>query len=683
MDRKKILQDSIDRISRVYYYTGKAVLSDDQFDAILNELKGIDPNDPRVTRVGAPIPENTARKEVKHRARQNSLEKVETEADLRVWYEKHGSKPLTVELKADGATIIAYYVDGVLDVAVTRGGDEGIGLDTTQNAMKFKGLPKVIKNKKGEHVNFTGAVRGEAILTYEDYKKLDPTMSGNSRNIGTGIINRDSGEDSELITFLAFNYEVLDGITLHFDQEDGKLMMAQCEINKLTILHNWGFETMLHRHCPTLDDAIAYWHETDALRKEDKLSHKIDGIVFKIDDCEYAKQVGFSSGRPVAERVLKFEAPGAITKVIGLTPTVGHTGVQKPTAQLEMVVIDNTEVRSAQLNNWEIITALDIAIGDTVLVRKAKDIIPEIVEVLERPADRVPIPEPTKCYVCGGPAGRVENVGGGISAQTYCLNDDCSAKSIRKIESWCNKNRILGIGPGVLNGMVEKFDMVSPADLYRLEAESLAGIENGNGILGISNATKIVANIQGTRKMTLNNFLGSLGIPHLGRRMVAITREKVPGELDTLDDWRSGKIQKIDCGMPNICDPIMEAIGKLAPVIEDLLTFIEITEDASEKAAPAAIGEALKGMTFVFTGKIMTDNPETGKRYVRKELETKVLLNGGMVDDKIKKSDSSQYVLVQADPESKSSKTVDAKAKGAKIISESQFWEMIKEPAMA
>lgn len=653
MDRKETLQQAIDRAARLYYYTGKPAFTDDQYDAMIAELKDIDPTDIRVTQVGAPPPDNMFKK-VQNRASTNSLAKVDTEEDLRKWYRDNGENgEIMVELKADGSSVLLYVVDGVLDQVVTRGGDDGIGQDITRNGMKFKGVPSVIQGTNGP-VLFTGVVRGEALLLTEDYKKIDPLMSGQVRNIGNGIINRGDGTDSELITLLAFNYEVLEGGGFDVVSEEGKL----------ATLEMFGFTTMIHHLSPTIDDAINYWKEVDVKRKNNELTHQIDGIVFKLNDVKVAKALGMSSGRPNSERVLKFEAPGAPTRIIGLTKTVGKTGAQIPTAILEPVIIDKTIVKSGQLNNWEIITALDIAIGDLVYVRKAKDIIPEIVEVLERPATRQPIPEPTACYVCGGEAGRVELVGGGISARTFCKNPDCSAKSIRKIASWIDKNRILGVGDTILEALVEKFDMNSPADLYRRTAEETAGLEIGNGVLGIKNATKIYDNIQATRKMSLNNFMGSLSIRHLGRRMTQITRDKVPGQLDMIGDWISGKFMHLDCGMPNKGGEIWEDIQTLRPVIDDLLQYVEIAGDTD---APSPEGGILAGKTFCLTGTMTRKRPD---------IHSDIIRAGGIVLDDAKKG---LDYLVIADPNSSSSKAVKARKNGTKLISEQQLNELLSE----
>lgn len=665
MERKEVLQQAIDRYARMYYYTGTTPATDQQFDSLLKELKSIDPTDERVTRVGFPVPPDTMKKKFKHRVRTNSLNKADHEGDLLKWHTKMGGGDVMVELKGDGMTVVLYYVDGVLDMAATRGGDDGVGEDITQNAMKFKGVPKVLS------VPFTGGIRGEALVVRDDAPKVDPNYGtaepGNLRNIGNGIIGRLDGTQSEFISFRAFNYELLG---------DGQEPATETE--KIMKLVQWGFTPLEYCYCTTIGDAIDFWKSVEVMRGAGNLPYKIDGIVFKMNSVALQKQKGFASGRPEAEIVLKFEAPGATTKVTGCVITMGHQSI-KPTASLEPVFIDNTWVKSAQLNNWDIIEALDIAIGDTVRVIKAKDIIPQIVEVLQRPSDRKPIPRPTECPVCKGPVGPRENTDGSPGAETECKNAHCPGKATERVENWIVKNNILGIGDVVLDSMVKQLGVTSPADLYRLTVDQLSRLDIGNGEFGDSRAEMVYNNIQKTKQMPLRQFLGSLSIRFLGRRRVELIQEKCPGEMDALADWRSDKLRTLDAGVTNMVDTILADIAFYGPVIDDLLQYVQIVQESKVEAEVVAKGQELAGKTFVFTGKILRVD-ESGKRFTRDLMHQKVLEHGGAVDDKIKNSTpTNQYVLVQADVNSTSSKTQDAKKKGAQIVSEAAFWGMIGE----
>lgn len=658
MNRIETLRKTITSAKRTYYYSGTSLYNDQLFDSLLQELKTLDPTDPLVTEVGTYVPEDTQLKKVTHTVPTNSLAKADDTTALKKWYDGLPSKQLSVQLKADGATLLLYYKNGVLDMAVTRGGDDGIGEDVTFNAVKFNGVPKtLVKDGKIQEIDL--AVRGEAILFTADHAKIDPELEGNARNIGNGMVRRTDGTNAHLITFVAFNSSE-----------------SSVESETIEMLNGYGFHTIPTTICNSFDEAVAEFNRIGKLREEDKLPFKIDGVVFKLNDSEASRELGMTSGRPKGEIVMKFEAPQATTKVCDVVISLGHDGSIKPTASLVPVEIDNTMVKSAQLNNWDIIAALDIAIGDTVVVQKAKDIIPEIVSVVERAVDRKPIPEPTVCPFCGQPAGRKTNVSGDESANTYCLNNACPERSVRKIDNWINKHNILGIGDAVLRAMVKEFKMENPADLYRM----VDCLNTPSGIwafgelritknkLGESNAAKIIANINKVRSMSLNKFLGSIGVNQLGSRRAEQIREKVPGELDTIEDWLSDKILKLDIGFENASQTIYDSIQELRPVILDILKYVTILPDASDASeVPAVSTEGpLNGQSFCLTGKFARP---------KALIESEIRAAGGLTTDEVKKD---LTYLVLSDPNSTSNKTTKAKKYGCKLITEVELLELMK-----
>jgi DNA ligase (NAD+) len=276
-----------------------------------------------------------------------------------------------------------------------------------------------------------------------------------------------------------------------------------------------------------------------------------------------------------------------------------------------------------------------------------------------------------------------ENTDGSEGIETECKNPDCAGKTIKRLANWIEKNNILGIGDVVLEAMNASLGIETPADLYRLTVESLANLDMDNGKYGESRARMVYDNIQKTRKMTLRQFLGSLSIRFLGRRRVEMIQEKCPGQMDTLADWQSNKLLTLDAGVDNMAPVILEDIAKHKALIEDLLKYIEIVgsesnkKDGGNEDMRLAKGNQLIGKTFVFTGKILSTDAE-GNRYTRDMLHHEVIEHSGKVDTKIKAStEGNQYYLVQADPNSTSTKTMDAKKKGATIISEEDFWTMI------
>lgn len=673
MDNQRLttLRNQIDRAAQCYYY-GSPVLTDAQFDALLKELKQIAPGDPRHSRVGHPVPPDTMLIRYKHTVPSYSLAKCDNVAEFDKWYEKRKGA-LMVQLKADGCTVFLYYNDaGLLDRAVTRGGDDGHGEDVTANAIRAMGVPRSIGSPRG------CVVRGEMLLDLENWRKVDPDEESNPRNLGTGMLRRTEGSGAEYLRFFAFGFDnqTFEGAMSEYE--------PATEDEKLEFLTSLGFDIIPHQLCKSVADAKKFYDKT--AKDRDKLPFWIDGVVFKLNDLEHQKKLGVSSGRPNGQTVLKFEAPGAETVVVGLTVTVGHTGAIIPTADLKPVRIGGANIDSALLNNYEMIQELDLAIGDTVRVIKAKDIIPQIESVTKRPADRKPIKAPTKCPACGGEVGKrqlvakVKDSGGAVHEMTYgraleCKNPDCCGKVIAKVKSWINKLDMKGIGDGVLAGIVNELGVKAPAGLYRLTAEKLAALQIGNGKFGTKRAEAVMDEIDAKRKLPLHMFLGSLGVPHLGRRRVQLVMKAVPGEMDKLANWRSGKLLTVAdrANIPNIGIEINDGIAAFSNVIDDLLTCVTVEDNGVSTAKPAATGGALSGRNYCFTGKIEKVGTD-GKRYTRDKMQQLVIDNGGSVSDDVR---SGVTHLVQADPDSKSSKSEKAKKLGVEMVSEADFFASV------
>lgn len=274
---------------------------------------------------------------------------------------------------------------------------------------------------------------------------------------------------------------------------------------------------------------------------------------------------------------------------------------------------------------------------------------------------RPTIPRPTECPVCKGPVGPKQNVDGSPGTEIECKNPDCEGKSLKRIENWITKNNILGIGDTILAAMIEELDMRSPADLYRVIPEQISALIIGGNPYGDVRAKAIYNEIQKTRKMTLENFLGSLSIRHLGRRRVELIREKVPGQMDSLADWRGDKLLTLDAGVTNIAPEILEDVKKHSSVIDDLLQYVEIVEG---KPATEAAPVGLK-FSFVLTGTMSRP---------RSQIVADIIRAGHEVKDTITKGVD---YLVQADPSSVGSKSQKALKLGTKIISESRLMEML------
>jgi len=655
MSRTATLRNLILKAKHAYYYSNEPVMSDAEYDALEDELKLLDPNDPVLGLVGSPVPPDTMLTKARHAMPMGSQSKVNSEDEFRAWCVKNEVKAIHASLKGDGASAAAYYRDGRLVQAISRG-DGTIGEDITANALRFKGLPAWVGS---QDAGFSGSVRFEVILTVEDWTKLDPARSKNPRNAGTGIMGRKNGQQSDCLTIFAFDLdETIDGRSVEFQTESQKSLR----------LAELGFNVIAHQIFESADGAIEYFQQIAKTR--DALPIWIDGVVMKVDDITKQRDLGVTAGRPKGQVAWKFDSSGAETVLEGVVVSGGHTGGLYPTAQLQPVDIGGTTVSNASLANYDEIARLDVAIGDSVWVVKANDIIPKIIRVTDRPPTRQAIVVPSTCPFCGGEVGRRRISGGDEGVIIECRNPECSKKSTGKIRRWINSLNILGIGDVVLEAMIESFDMADAADLYTLRARSEEMYDmvintEKDLRLGELRSDSILEAIDATRDLTLAQFLGSLGLDHLGKRRVELMMKSANGELNSLADWRSGKLRDaeiaVKAGVPNIGGQIQDGIDSMGVVIDKLLangvnvwatlpSELPVDRDRSEK-------------TVCISGKLTS-----GKKKADYEAPLKAA-GYSLMDDVVK----GLTYLVLADPASNSSKAVKARKLGVAVISEAEL----------
>jgi DNA ligase (NAD+) len=582
----------------------------------------------------------------RHAMPMGSQNKVNSEAEFRTWLERCGGGAVHASLKGDGASAAAYYRDGRLMQAISRG-DGVIGEDITANAMRFKGLPA--------WAGFTGAVRFEVILTLEDWARVDPSRSKNPRNAGSGIMGRKNGHQSDHLTAFAFDID---------ESRDGQPVAFATESDKIERLVSLGFRVMPGQRCVDADQAVEWFRGIASQR--DRLDFWIDGVVMKLEDIARQDSLGVTAGRPKGQVAWKFDSAGAETVLEEVVISGGHTGALIPTAQLRPVEIGGTTVSSASLANFDEIERLDVAIGDSVWLIKANDIIPKIIRVTDRPIGRRPIEVPSRCPFCAGEVGRRRTTSGESGVILECRNPACDRKSSGKISRWIASLDIQGIGDSVLEAMLDRFGIEDAAGLYALRdrgAELAELIINTDKSirLGEKRAQAILDAIEATRSLSLARFLGSLGIDHLGIRRVELIIEAAGGALDTLDDWRSGRLRDPalaeQAGVPNLGGPIQDGIDAMGAVIDRMLANgVEILppqRDLPVNGEPAGISVCISGK--LPSGRHKADYAAP-------------LMAAGMrlVDTVTRELD----LLVLADPASTSGKAEKARKLGIAVISE-------------
>ncbi len=631
--------------SSAYYNSDAPVMADAAFDALRDQLVALDPQHPFLSEVGAPVAHG--RRKVKHTIAMMSLHKITKEKEVGAWLNKlPAGSAIAVQPKLDGGSVSLQYVDGVLKEAASRG-NGAIGEDLMVVASRMPSIPKTIG------LDGNVSVRGEVVLLKADWPKVsnyDPTK--NPRNAGNGVMRRDDGTDAEHLTFVAFdlaaNHDGEHEDFFKFTVAHQTVLLAKCGFTHVAETHVVESSSDLH-------DVIGAWEA----RRPD-LEYAIDGLVFKANDLAVSESMGVSSGRPNGQIAWKWASDTAETEVVGVELTVGHTGLISPTFKLKPVELMGVTVSNALGNNWNEISRLGgIQIGDTVEVFRAGEIIPKISRLIAKGAVRTPITEPTQCPCCSGPAGRING-----GANTYCLSDECSAKTTGKVKRWIKSLDILGIGDEVLAGLcAEGGPVTDAASLYHLTPEILEFLPVGNGKLGLSRAKSIVAAIQAKKRLTLDEVLGSLGVQHLGKRRVQIVRELAGGKLDTLEAWLDGTTLlqvAAQCQIAGMAPAIVKGLEDVGSTIQRLLWVLPAP------TAPAPAVKAKEG-AFVF---VLTGTMSRG----RKEIAADIVAAGHATADDVK---AGVTHLVQADPTSASSKSKKAAKLGIPTISEADLLALL------
>jgi DNA ligase (NAD+) len=656
MSRIAQLRSAILKAKQAYYYRGDSLFTDREYDALEDELRALNPDDPVLKVVGAPVPPDSMLTKASHRIPMGSQSKVNSIEEFKTWHEKSEHAVLHGSLKGDGASAAIYYENGHLKQCISRG-DGSVGEDVTANALKFKGLPAYVAD--GERP-FNGAVRIEVILTVADWGIVDPARSKNPRNAGTGIMGRKNGHQAELLTAFAFDLD-----------EAGREFASESE--KTDRLAELGFSVIQHLECATTEDAIAFYEQTASQR--DDLPIWIDGIVLKLNDIAGQRAMGSTGGRPKGQIAWKFDSSGAETTLVGVNVSGGHTGALIPNAELAPVEIGGTTVKSASLANYGEVARLGLAVGDRVWVIKANDIIPKVVRVTEQGTNRLLIVPPLRCPFCGGSVGRRKNTGGDEGVVIECQNEECPKKSIGKIKRWINSVDIQGIGDSVRLALVEQLELEDAADLYMLrnKKSALAALvinQEKDIRLGEKRATTILEGIEARRELTLPEFLGSLGIDRLGKRRVELMAQAAPGELGSLAQWRSGQLRQPEfaekAGVPNTGPAIQDGLDAMAALIERMLAAgVVVVEGAPASVAVDGSGSATK--TVCITGKL-----PSGKK--KSEYAAALEAAGYRLVDAV---EAGLDFLVLAEPGSTSSKAQKARKLNVALISEEDLQRML------
>ncbi len=629
------LRELLQRAGHAYYVLQAPILPDEVYDRLYRELQDLEAAHPELVvpdsptqRIGAAPAAEFAT--VTHRVPLYSLENAFDGADMVDWEARWqklapGAPPGYVcELKMDGVALALSYEDGVLVRGATRG-DGQAGEDITGNVRAIRSIPLRLQ---------TAApppwleVRGEAFLPWERFAALNRDKEvpfANPRNAVAGTLRqldpRIVGERRP--EFVA--YEV-----------HGPVLPATHR-EVLAALRDWGFSVEPnHRFCGDLSAVRAYYEHWQTARRT--LPYATDGIVIKVDDLAVRARVGFTQKFPRWAIAWKYPAEEVPTQVRGLTVQVGRTGALTPVAELAPVRLAGTTVTRATLHNGDRLMALDVHLGDTVVVRKAGEIIPEVVRVLPelRPSGAEPCRLPTQCPECGTPVGQLPD-----EVVTRCPNPHCPAVIRGRIEHWASRDALAidGLGEKLVQQLVAHNLVRSPSDLYRLARDTLMALER----MGAKSADNLLVAIARSRQQPWERVLYGLGIRHVGKT-VARQLAAAFGSWQELAQAEPAAIATL----PGIGPEIAQAVA----------TWLADPENQREMQALESLGVTVRGQTqtprpgplagktFVITGTLPT--------LTREEAIARIEAAGGKVTQSVSKK--TDFVVVGDAPGSKLTK---------------------------
>lgn len=671
-----------------YYVLDAPTIPDSEYDKLYRELEDLErmfpslvtPDSP-TQRVGGEV--SPAFRSVPHRTPVLSLSNAFTEGEVvafvRRVYDLSGAKgPLdfVVEPKIDGLSIVLRYERGILSLGLTRG-DGLTGEDVTRNVRTVKSVPLRLRDLPGGAVPEFLEVRGEIYLAKDDFARLNEEREAeglssfaNPRNAAAGSLRQLDPRVTAKRPLKALFYEVreieMPGNRGMLFPEPGELGFgpAATETGSLDLLKALGFPVPPYTKASSAEELIAsisHWNEF-----RHTLPYDTDGIVIKLDDRELAQRLGSTGHSPRASLAYKFLPEQVETKVLDIILQVGRTGVLTPTAILEPVRVSGSTVSRATLHNEDVIREKDVRIGDTVVLQKAGDVIPEIVSVVKekRTGREVEFRWPDKCPACGSDVVRYPG-----EVAYRCTGMSCPAQLREKLIHFASRDAmdIRGLGPAVVDALLDAGLVKDAGDIYTLTAEDIQSLPRQ----GEKSAEKLLAAIDESRGRPLARLIFALGIRHVGLSASYSLAEHF-GSLDAFLEATPEELTQVPDIGPLTADSIVKARSQ--PSMKELISKLKA---AGVKAALAAerpaqkAGGPLEGQTIVITG--------TLPGMTRQEAEEKIRELGGTVSSSVSRKTS--FVVVGDNPGSKLDK---ARELGIRIVPAHEFVAMVtKEGVLA
>jgi len=651
------LREELRKHEHQYYVKDDPLISDAEYDSLLQELKELeeeypalkDPNSPTVRVGGEPLDQFN---KVEHSQEMLSLGNAFSPEDLRAFADRIKRKlgkderfNYVVEHKIDGLALILRYQAGELILGATRG-DGHTGEDVTSNVRTIPAIP--LKLKKEVDIE----IRGEAFMPREKFTRLNQRRLSrgeepfaNPRNAAAGSIRQlDPGIAARRpLSFLA--YDIIQA------QE----YSCTSHLEALNLLAELGFKVNWHRQ--TGDIAAVIELCQDWVQRQQELDHDIDGMVVKVNQLNLRSRLGATSKSPRWAVAFKFPAQQKTTRVKDIKISLGRTGALTPTAELEPVEVDGSTVSRATLHNEDEINRKDIRIGDKVLIQKAGDIIPEVVKVIReaRTGQEQKFRFPENCPACNEPVFRDPE-----EAVYRCLNSTCPAVVRESILHFVSRDamNIEGLGPALIDRLLEKDLIKNQADLYFLKKPELIQLER----MAEKSARNVLNAIEESKSRPLPRLIFALGIRHVGLRTARLLADKF-GSLEKIKEAKRDQLEETAEIGPVIAESIVNYFA--TPRNNRLLARLKKAGLTLESKSQQQ-SRNLEGQKFVLTGRL--------ENFTRQEATAAIEKQGGRVTSSL--SSQTDYLVQGENP---GSKLQQAREEGTKILQEEEFIQLLSK----
>lgn len=654
MQRIEELTEIIEKHNHSYYVMDNPTVSDYEYDMLMQELKGLEAEYPEFVLPSSPTQRVGGEalskfEKVTHKVQMGSLQDVFSFEQLEEFVTRCRNTvenpSFIVEPKIDGLSVSLEYENGILKRGSTRG-DGFVGEDVTANLKTVGSIPLKIKNAP-EFLE----VRGEVYMPKEKFLKLveqqelnDEQPFKNPRNAAAGSLRQKNSKITAKrgLDIFVFNIQQIEGreITSHKQSLD--------------YIKSLGLKVIpSYVECTTYSEIEQEIQRIDQIRN--KLSYDIDGIVIKVDSFEQRETLGSSSKVPKWAIAYKFPPEEKETTLRNIEVNVGRTGAITPVAVFDPIILAGTSVSRAVLHNQDFITQKDIRIGDKIIIRKAGEIIPEVVKSVSHVENSEPFILPAKCPVCGTESVRYED-----EAVLRCPNPDCPAQLLKSIIHFASKGAmdIDGMGDAIVKALVENNLVKSVADIYTLKAGQIASLER----LGEKSAENLINAIEKSKSRPLDKVIFALGIRNIGQASAKLLCEKFPS-IEKIMSATAEEIEEIDGFGKVMSENVAKAFSEQHR--KDLISRLLELGVKMEYQTTQTNDNRFEGMTFVLTGTLETLKRDEAKKIIESF--------GGKVSGSVSKKTT--FVVAGEEAGSKLEK---AQSLGVNVLSETEFLEKIK-----